>query len=732
MSPGPDFDLLEPAVEALGRSMGDHYPEGVIGALSEALGAEANALALARAALEPARILALMGREPQVATALSTLRQEGGRGRGGQLARNAIVSGWGETDAGQVALISAGLLVLVPAPGLRQWSMSEVLEGRQHLQRELVCPKATLAWIEAVAPASAPTRSFELDGARVSPEQAGTMELLELDLLHLFAQLDGDALALNKDSSPNRRSLQRHARALSVVRGRFDDPQGVVEAEVVEPIYHLLTLGMSLGIFVLAGGGLTADHGAGAAFFALPVQARDRALIKAWRSCEGWLEDEILDALERVPPAERRHPLDRTSEVKRLSAVRGQLITDLLSLSLEGWSDLERVATALMALDRGFLAESLQGISDPARFVRGVLSVALPWMGIARLGRDEAGRRAFAWTARGRRALEGRPPPEREVPSPPPLVVQPNLEVTLFLDSAEAKDLFTLYQVGARVSLSEHTAVFQMDALTLQRAYGRGQDAEALLAFLKERSRTPVPEPVAFTVRDWQRVQRRLTLYATGALLLLPDPNRLDAVVDNIRYALPEQAQVLRLGLEAAFLPGGDDKALGKLQNLKGVHRVHYDRSPPACFEARADLRLVPLAVGLDIIAQVELGRIAEPAEGGGFDLSAKKLRERWGDGAVESLLSFLRSRIEGDVTAAVELRARALLGEVSAEVRRGQTVLTFSDAAAVDRLLEIHGIEEMLGGRLGPTALWVAPGFEEALERRLGELGLVDAGGAK
>mgnify|MGYP000442257825 CR=1 FL=1 len=710
------------AMDALQSAVERHYPAGVLQELTQTLGAQP----LAAAALE--KLPGLLDAEPKALAALSALALRKGKGRGGRLRRLAIMQGWGEIDQGLETLIAHGLVILMPAPGQRQWSLNQALGKRRHLQRELRAPEALLTWVDQTRGLLVPGEGFGLRDESIKALARWDMDRFERNLLRLTASLDGDGMALNKDLSPNRRSLARFVRGLGLPTGREIDDQSLAHPQVEEPLRHMLALARTMNLVSVEGGRMVSVFEPCAEFFQDDAQSRERALLRAYRTGELWFEVEAQRHLTGAQAAERPHVAG-----KGLAGARSQVLSDLAQLPIEGWALVEQVVGVLLALDRGFLAESIGSDIPVATFVQSILMVALPWLGVLELGQCADGRTVMRWTERGRRAALERDAEPDDAVRPPPLIVQPNFEVTVFAADASLKVLYGLHSIGELRKRNEHVATFVLDAIRVQRAYGRGQDAEAVIEFLKDASRTPVPDNVVFALRDWKRVQRKLTLYTCGALLHMPGvPDRLDALADRLEHLPAVQGPVVKVGLEGVFVPEGQAQALVRHHDLDALHLIDYATAPPACFAHLGGVEIEALPTGLDMVTEAEIESVAVAIEvpedqAQRWRLDAGLMRQHWPQDTTAQALAFLSPRVEGGVKPHLELPLRALLDGLLATARVGVTVVTLSEASAVDRLLDSREADELIEARLGPKAVMLASERWPMMEALLVQLGLMD-----
>lgn len=414
----------------------------------------------------------------------------------------------------------------------------------------------------------------------------------------------------------------------------------------------------------------------------------------------------------------------------KLAGARTQVLGDLANLETKGWVFVDTLVDLLCALDRGYLGATLAsavGVGTSAEtFVEALLTLGLPWLGLARVGivprPDGPPRQVFQLTTRARETLGPGAPPATRAPRIPPLIVQPNLEVTAFLDDATLHTLYMLHRIGERASRQTHSAVFALTAQTVQRAYGYGLDADSVLRFLRSNSRTPLPANVEFALRDWQRVHGKITLYAVGSLIEHTDGDKLDLDLGNIDHLRDEQEPIVRLDGTRAFVPGEGD-AIRRVYGGKRSVRFDYEATPIPSLERTAPLTFRAVDGILDLVTESVLSRIAVEEDGGW------RIDETGIGGAgvtLDDVLAFLRERVLGDLPTEDELRLRAACGDqLYADLREGVAVVLVSTPELADTLEEIAATQGWVEERLGPKALLVRAGAVESVRDTLTSLGL-------
>jgi hypothetical protein len=139
-------------------------------------------------------------------------------------------------------------------------------------------------------------------------------------------------------------------------------------------------------------------------------------------------------------------------------------------------------------------------------------------LGLVDLGYDAAERPvAMRLTRTGARLLgvvDGSP---ATTPSIGSLIVTPDFEVVLFPTGDDAELVHELDRFCVRDKVGE-TLRFRILERTVQRALSEGMFLSRILAVLRGQSRTPVPQNVLYSIRDWSNRAGLMTLSPSGVL----------------------------------------------------------------------------------------------------------------------------------------------------------------------------------------------------------------------
>ncbi|MBN2391016.1 MAG: helicase-associated domain-containing protein, partial [Anaerolineae bacterium] len=159
------------------------------------------------------------------------------------------------------------------------------------------------------------------------------------------------------------------------------------------------------------------------------------------------------------------------------------------------------------------------------RWLKAALMTWLYYLGIVVLGMDNGTPVSFRLTELGRSVLQGkrmsvgRTGDEAQTA----WIVQPNLEILVYLEHVTPEQLVFLEQHAARIAAQQHTAQYRLGQETVYEALEKGSTLEGMLATLQTGSSAPLPQNVTVELREWAARRERMTLYQRARLLEFPD-----------------------------------------------------------------------------------------------------------------------------------------------------------------------------------------------------------------
>jgi hypothetical protein len=264
-----------------------------------------------------------------------------------------------------------------------------------------------------------------------------------------------------------------------------------------------------------------------------------RALVARWRAATEWPEGLSQDDLQLTS-------VD-------WPAARGAILAELRACAVGTWYAAAALATRIARLRPQLLGGSFHAAraSGPAgtreevttAAVAVILHGALVPLGLLREGTVGKGSKhpqpALALTEVGAWLLGQRPAPPAPAVGDRPLAVGADFTILLFRPTP--RRLWALGALAEQQRLDTASS-YQLTEASVRRGIASGLSAEQIATFLERGGGGPLPQNVAFTLREWTRGHEGVRL--TRALLLHPDaaasPDRLRAALERAKLPAPD------------------------------------------------------------------------------------------------------------------------------------------------------------------------------------------------
>lgn len=591
-------------------------------------------------------------------------------------------------------------------------------------------------------------RGLHAHQGTASRVRATSLESLELDLIHLSSALERNPLKLNKSGTPNRRSLARFCQGIVMPSEQpHGDGLDLQNPQEVDYLAFLLALLLELGILQSDEQRLSARalHEPAHRHFTHHEERRNRTLSAAVRNLKHW--SEIISAHLGGEGSPSEHQVEAQLSLTQpngapLIGARGYLLSVLKRAAPAQWTSQDDLIELCLQLDRDYLPRVLNRTSsplEPAQYVALFIEHMLFWLGIVELAQDQDDdTKLVRLTPRGQRWLETHDAPtlEPSAAHTPCLIIQPNLEIMVFLDAAPIPVLFKLYKLAERAALADRVATFKLGAESVQRGYSLGLDAAQAITFFDEHSHTPLDQTLRFQLEDWERVWQRLTLFADGLLLRHQDPDAFDIILGHLQHEWREvpELQFIRLSHGSAFVTSPTLEPLARtIERYPNLIIDHLGHIPPSLHfndpDAPLSFEVNPLhcdfvtAGELDHVAAWDRERSKPFTRQHTLDIS--RIKAKWPDDPLSGVLAWLRPRAaspEGGLPPATELTLRALLRrpQPRAQLAHDILVIHFNDAHSAELFGAIPQAQEIIVDRLGEHSFGILREDEHLLQEML------------
>lgn len=352
------------------------------------------------------------------------------------------------------------------------------------------------------------------------------------DLLTILQRLSQGRLAWREgDEERNATALRRLAPSLWQATSEGRAPVGYVP--------FLLALARWEGLIRAEEDELEAHEPALEAWRGRDFPDQTRILFNRWRTAAEWPEGLSQDDLQLTS-------VD-------FPAARNALLAELRACAIGTWYDAATLATRIARLRPQLLGGSFHAAraSGPAgtreevttAAVTVILHGALVPLGLLREGvQDKSTKRAqpaLALTDIAGWLLGQRAAPPTPSVGDRPLAVGADFSILLFRPTP--RRIWTLGALAEQQRLDTASS-YQLTEASVRRGIASGLSAEQIATFLERGGGAPLPQNVAFTLRDWTRGHEGVRL--TRALILHPDatasPDRLRAALERAKLPAPE------------------------------------------------------------------------------------------------------------------------------------------------------------------------------------------------
>lgn len=167
--------------------------------------------------------------------------------------------------------------------------------------------------------------------------------------------------------------------------------------------------------------------------------------------------------------------------------------------------------------------------------IQATFQAALEWLGIVKVGRDEANRVvAFCLTDFGAEICGQTNAAVTNLPQTAhPLLVQPNFEIMLFAPQVET--LWTLEKFTELKKLDQ-VSLYSLTKEAVMRGLESGLTLENILGWLQKRNPQPLPQNLAVSLADWSKGFKRVKVEQV-TLLEVEDPTVLDELLNSKQFA---------------------------------------------------------------------------------------------------------------------------------------------------------------------------------------------------
>lgn len=559
--------------------------------------------------------------------------------------------------------------------------------------------------------------------------------VVEFNLLQIARFVETNGIRLNRDASPHRSDLKALGPFL-IDRFGSEDPEDVtpdpLQTAGWDVHIFLISLAEALGIIVRDEEELVAESD-GLGYFTKPVDSRLNLLHRGMEQQRSWSELEAVQwyADSEPPQTGNGHGafLLPDQQTGALAGPRGSVLSALRRLHPKDWFDVDDTTRTIASLESQYLSTALPvGVSGEPLiedFVRAVLTRTLVHVAAIELGTSSKDEPRARLTEVGRVML-GIDETLEEPSGEGSILVEPNFEITCFLDGASPNLLYHLSRFSELIDTSERVAKYKLTGESVQWGYARGYEAKEIEKILDGFTTQPIPPAVTFALEDWERIHRRVIVYLNGSLVASTGRSDPEIVQSGVTFAIKENEHIEIIDDTFTFVVDGYEEELDRALRAHRPREIDYEGTIVPSLQWVDDERVkAPLgATDLRIVAELEPYTEQEDVET--FRVDKKKVEKvHPNGGGYDALITLLRKSVAGGLAAEKEILLKSVLGVPADSSVESMEVLMVSSAEDGERIARVTALKPFVESRLGPRAFHVKPGKLQDVIDVLANLGI-------
>jgi hypothetical protein len=545
----------------------------------------------------------------------------------------------------------------------------------------------------------------------------------ELDLLAVLEIVIAKRPRVLKNGLPNLAFFR-------VANSALSQPDDEAEGVGFSQVEFWIALARQLSLVHEHDGKLEASAAADA-FFALPALERRERLRAAWLEARDFNEFAVTPTLE-LPGMRKERTVDVGSDVPGPSALMQarQMLVEMAAAveeetGLDDFVSLARSTHPNLFInhddDRSWRNVYYRGIrlvgarEDVERdgnweHVEGAVIALVCELPLSRLG----------WIDYDARARALRPAAAEDEPHAFEIVVQPNFEVVALGDRPDAATLWKL----ARFSTPQpegRVRKYVLERKPFSDALGRGSTAAELTEFLAGLSRSPLPQNVRFSLKDWGALSERIKIWP-NALFIEAEG------VDDLNRLLPMRF-IEALNVES--IAGGHRVCIApKPATLREVMpprrtALDYSRRLPPVIEPGEGAALRAPREDLHLRARQLLALVSRSVGTDVYELDETTVRQSAGALGEEELLRRVREGLSRPLSPAVALALRTWSGEFAPPIADQSELLIADSNEQAELMEELPDVRAWIERKLGQGVYLLRVGGAEKVREALRKVGL-------
>ena len=576
--------------------------------------------------------------------------------------------------------------------------------------------------LRAIQPALAPARE-------PAAAQMRRPQIVMLDVLMILQAIDrAGSLRVTRTGSLRASDERKLTKEL----GWTPDVLEIDGLEFPHPMYAFISVYVRAGLLTIEGDALSVSHGARELANAAPADITRRILF-GFTNAEGWFElggnasyygegrrysqarIALLTLLAALPDNQNQwHSIDHFSE--ELYSRIGEYFS--IHNAVFRPNLYQRTAAEVKRFeDEWSLRIHAAWRNSERPWIAKALSTWLYFLGIIELGMDGKMPAAFRLTAFGRAVLHPELAGQDAVepkPGGPAWIVQPNMEIVVYLENAGPTQMAFLEAHAERLNVQQHTAHYRLTRDSVYHGLEGGTHVDRVLDTLRAGSAHELPQNVRVEIMEWARLRERMTLRQRARLLEYGSQSARD-------LALRGEPRAIALGERFMLLP--HEVAAKGFRPRKTIN-YHHPLPPCLVVDEKGEIKLA--SVAHDLLVEAQLDRWAQRTGEGKWQFTQTSVANAMQHGTKRRQLSeWLSERLVEPLPELIAVALNAWMGQKIEVGLSKVTLLQCKKQEVFDAIAGSPALKEIIEGVLAPDLILIKDHEVERFRTMLDWMGL-------
>ena len=301
------------------------------------------------------------------------------------------------------------------------------------------------------------------------------------------------------------------------------------------------------------------------------------------------------------------------------------------------------------------------------------------------------------------------------------VVVQPNFEVVALGDRPDVAALWRLARFTTPAS-EGRVRRYVLERKPYSEALGRGESAEGLMEFLASLSRSPLPQNVLFSLKDWASLSERIKIWPDALLI---EAEGVENLAESLPAALLSQLQPTTVSGGHYALPAPEPATLREVVPPRRTVLDYSRRLPPVISPTDTTDLLAPREE-LHLRARQLIALVSTGLSTDRYVLDPELVAQSAAALGPSELLQRLRDGLKKPLSAPLALALRTWSGEFPRPYAGSAEVLLAENADQAVLMDELPEFRRWVDRRLAPGVWLMRKGGALEARKALEALGMI------